>query len=173
MPEAGTVGFYSDWRGSRGQGGPAWESFHLDELRGLLERRYRAGPRRAVAGLSMGGLGAIGYAARRPGLFRAAASFSGLLHPLQDAALLLGAISAYTPNPRAIGATPTPTARPGRVTSRPSSPSAGRAWLFVSPATAAPGRWMSPPGADMIEATVLGQSRAFVKRLAQLNIPVH
>jgi len=33
----------------------------------------------AVAGASMGGLGALAYAARRPGLFRAAASFSGIV----------------------------------------------------------------------------------------------
>src|SRR5262249_33137515 len=34
---------------------------------------------RAVAGLSMGGLGAMLYAAQAPHLFRAAASFSGIL----------------------------------------------------------------------------------------------
>jgi diacylglycerol O-acyltransferase / trehalose O-mycolyltransferase / mycolyltransferase Ag85 len=33
----------------------------------------------AVAGASMGGLGALAYAARHPGLFRAAASFSGIV----------------------------------------------------------------------------------------------
>jgi S-formylglutathione hydrolase FrmB len=58
MPEAGQVGFYSDWY-ERGQGGPSrWETFHLTELRQLLERDWRAGNRRVVAGLSMGGLGA-------------------------------------------------------------------------------------------------------------------
>ena len=50
MPAGGAVGFYSDW-----QDGPAWETFHLTELRELLERDYGAGPRRAVAGLSTGG----------------------------------------------------------------------------------------------------------------------
>jgi len=84
MPEGGTAGFYSDWWNGGKGGPPAWERFHLDELRPLLERGYGAGPRRAVAGLSMGGFGAISYAARRPGMFTAAASFSGpvhLLHP--------------------------------------------------------------------------------------------
>jgi diacylglycerol O-acyltransferase / trehalose O-mycolyltransferase len=84
MPEGGTIGFYSNWWNQGTGGPPAWETFHLDELRRLLERGYGAGPRRAVAGLSMGGFGAVSYAARRPGMFRAAASYSGpvhLLHP--------------------------------------------------------------------------------------------
>jgi diacylglycerol O-acyltransferase/trehalose O-mycolyltransferase len=80
MPDGGSAGFYSDWyNGGRG-GPPAWETFHLTELRELLEARYRAGDRRAIAGLSMGGLGALAYAARHPGMFRFAASFSGVVH---------------------------------------------------------------------------------------------
>jgi diacylglycerol O-acyltransferase / trehalose O-mycolyltransferase / mycolyltransferase Ag85 len=75
MPEAGPAGFYSDWLA-----GPAWETFHLTELRRLLEHDYRAGHRRVVAGLSMGGFGALSYAARHPGLFRAAAAYSGVVH---------------------------------------------------------------------------------------------
>nr|WP_042186121.1 alpha/beta hydrolase family protein [Kibdelosporangium sp. MJ126-NF4]CEL17101.1 secreted protein [Kibdelosporangium sp. MJ126-NF4]CTQ91670.1 secreted protein [Kibdelosporangium sp. MJ126-NF4] len=75
MPEAGAAGFYSDWLT-----GPAWETFHLKELRRLLERRYRSGHDRVVAGLSMGGFGALSYAARHPGFFKAAASYSGLIH---------------------------------------------------------------------------------------------
>jgi S-formylglutathione hydrolase FrmB len=75
MPEAGPAGFYSDWLA-----GPAWETFHLTELRRLLERDYGAGHRRAIAGLSMGGFGALSYAARHPGMFRAAASYSGVVH---------------------------------------------------------------------------------------------
>jgi diacylglycerol O-acyltransferase / trehalose O-mycolyltransferase len=69
MPDGGRVGFYSDW--SRG---PRWETFHLVELVRLLHQRYRASDVRAVAGVSMGGLGALDYAARHPGMFRAAAS---------------------------------------------------------------------------------------------------
>ncbi len=49
MPEGGAAGWYSDWW-NRGAGGPPrWETFHLVELRRLLERRYGAGPRRAIA----------------------------------------------------------------------------------------------------------------------------
>lgn len=75
MPEAGPGGFYSDWLD-----GPKWETFHLTELRRLLERKYRSGDDRVVAGLSMGGFGALSYAARHPGFFKAAASYSGVVH---------------------------------------------------------------------------------------------
>lgn len=84
MPEGGTLGFYSNWWNHGKDGPPAWETFHLDELIPLLEHAYGAGARRAIAGLSMGGFGAVSYAARRPGMFAAAASYSGpvyLLHP--------------------------------------------------------------------------------------------
>jgi S-formylglutathione hydrolase FrmB len=73
MPDGGKAGFYSDWLA-----GPRWETFHLTELRQILRRDYRASTVMAVAGASMGGLGALAYAARHPGLFRAAASFSGI-----------------------------------------------------------------------------------------------
>lgn len=82
MPEGGAVGYYSDWfNGGRG-GAPKWETFHLRELLPLLQSRYGGGTKRAVAGLSMGGLGALLYTARNPGTFGAAASFSGVVHPL-------------------------------------------------------------------------------------------
>ncbi|AEW92623.1 MULTISPECIES: alpha/beta hydrolase [Streptomycetaceae] len=82
MPEAGRTGFYSDWWNHGAGGAPGWETFHLRELRPLLERSYGAGSDRAVAGLSMGGFGALSYAGRHPGMFRAAASFSGVADPL-------------------------------------------------------------------------------------------
>ena len=65
MPDGGKAGFYSDWLT-----GPRWETFHLAELRRILERDYRAGPVMAVAGASMGGLGALAYAARTAGSCR-------------------------------------------------------------------------------------------------------
>lgn len=74
MPEAGRAGNYSDW-----YKGPAWETFHTYEVRRLLEIGYRAGTRRAIAGLSMGAYGAVKYAARHPGMFRFAGAYSGIL----------------------------------------------------------------------------------------------
>lgn len=85
MPEAAR-GWYCDWWNGGLRGEPAWERHHLDELLPLVERRLpvRAGRRwRAIAGLSMGGLGALTYAARRPDYFGTAISLSGALSPLR------------------------------------------------------------------------------------------
>lgn len=82
MPEAGWNGWYSDWWNYGAGGDPAWETFHTVELRQLLERDWAAGADRVVAGLSMGGQGALLYAARHPGMFKAAAAYSGSAHPL-------------------------------------------------------------------------------------------
>ncbi|WP_290061473.1 alpha/beta hydrolase [Amycolatopsis solani] len=80
MPSGGRDGFYSDWFNRGAGGAPRWETFHLTELRQILERGYGAGPVRSIAGLSMGGFGALSYAGRHPGMFAAAASYSGVVH---------------------------------------------------------------------------------------------
>ncbi len=75
MPDGGRDGFYSDW-----EDGPAWESYHIGELLPWVDHTYRTyGDRahRGIAGLSMGGYGAMEYASRHPDLFVAAGSFSG------------------------------------------------------------------------------------------------
>src|SRR5689334_9925466 len=59
------------------------------ELFQLLERGYRAGPNRAIAGLSLGGYGALTYSFQYPGRFRAAASYSGLVDTLFPGAPVL------------------------------------------------------------------------------------
>ncbi|MFB7549883.1 alpha/beta hydrolase [Streptomyces sp. NPDC056154] len=82
MPEAGWNGWYSDWWNHGRGGDPAWETFHTKELRLLLEHGWGASGNRVVAGLSMGGQGALSYAARHPGMFKAAAAYSGSVHPL-------------------------------------------------------------------------------------------
>jgi len=78
MPSDGMAGFYSDPRGS----GPKYETYHITELQQIIERGYRGSNVRAVAGLSVGGFGAFSYAGRHPGMFKAAASYSGLLDTL-------------------------------------------------------------------------------------------
>ncbi|MGW3725737.1 alpha/beta hydrolase [Streptomyces sp. NPDC000851] len=75
MPDGGRNGQYSDWQFGR----PRWETFHTRELPRLMERKLRANSARAVIGLSMGGLGALNYAGRNPGMFRYAASFSAIV----------------------------------------------------------------------------------------------
>lgn len=90
MPQGDGFGWYSDWWNGGNGGPPMWETFHLTELMAILERDWHAGDQRVIAGLSMGGYGAMEYAARRPGLFKAAASFSGPLDILgeKDSGLL-------------------------------------------------------------------------------------
>jgi len=81
MPDAGEWGWYSDWWNDGAGGQPAWETFHLTELRDIIERDWHAGDERVIAGLSMGGYGAPHYATAHPDLFRAVASFSGVVDP--------------------------------------------------------------------------------------------
>ncbi|MFI6038549.1 alpha/beta hydrolase [Streptomyces sp. NPDC051315] len=74
MPDAGPTGIPSAWRA-----GPDYETFQVEEVPALLARSYRASGVRAVAGVSTGGYGAMAHAARHPGTFTAAASYSGIL----------------------------------------------------------------------------------------------
>ncbi|REF37028.1 S-formylglutathione hydrolase FrmB [Thermasporomyces composti] len=109
MPEAGNAGFYSDWWNDGHGGPPAWETFHLREVRSIVERHYGASHRRVVAGLSMGGFGALSYAARHPGMFRAAASYSGVVdtvHTPGASDLVLDIASRYVDDPLALWGDP-------------------------------------------------------------------
>ena len=82
MPETSGCSAYSDWWNDGKKGPPAWETYLTKEVRTILETDYRASNKRAIAGLSMGGLGALKLAAHHPGMFQAAASFSGNVDPL-------------------------------------------------------------------------------------------
>src|SRR4051794_41847690 len=89
MPDAGPAAPYTDWHRRGVPVRPRWEDYHVGELVPWVDARFRtvAGRRgRAIAGLSMGGLGALSYAARHPRTFVAAASFSGALEIGSDAA---------------------------------------------------------------------------------------
>jgi S-formylglutathione hydrolase FrmB len=169
MAEGGNVGFYSDWRD-----GPQWEDFHLRELPRILAAGYGGGPRRAIAGLSMGGLGAMDYAARRPRMFRAAASFSGVLHPLGAPRYWLGLFSNYTDDPRALWGDP----RDDRDVWRHHDPTAllpalAGIPLFVSAGDGRPGPFEHGQGErDPTEAEVGAETHAFVRRAHALGVPV-
>ena len=80
MPAGGGGGWYSNWDNFGAGGPPEWETFHIHQLIPWIDANFRTIPNkagRAIAGLSMGGFGAIDYAARNPELFAVAASFSG------------------------------------------------------------------------------------------------
>ena len=82
MPDAGPEGSYSDWYAGDARIPPLWETYHVGELVPWVDARFRTIAERrgrAIAGLSMGGYGALSYAARHPATFVAAASFSGAL----------------------------------------------------------------------------------------------
>jgi S-formylglutathione hydrolase FrmB len=85
MPDGGTPdrpGWYSDWFNFGELGSPRWETFHIKTVLPYIFRTFRAERDRdshVVAGLSMGGFGAMSYAARHPDLFAGAFSLSGAL----------------------------------------------------------------------------------------------
>jgi diacylglycerol O-acyltransferase / trehalose O-mycolyltransferase len=182
MPEAGDVGYYSDWYHPGRDGPSRWETFHLTELRQLLERDWRAGDRRVIAGLSMGGLGAMAYAARHPGMFRAAASYSGVLHTRYQGApepgpqIIQGTLANFNEDPDALW---------GNLQQQADiwaahnpydlAPKLRHISLFVSFGNGQPGPLDDPATsgqAQEIEQTLHPQNTAFVKRLHQLDIPV-
>jgi S-formylglutathione hydrolase FrmB len=79
MPDGGKVGWYTNWV-DQSQGAQAWRDFHVDQVIPWIDANLRSiasKSGRAVAGLSMGGFGAIRYAQDRPDLFAYAGSFSG------------------------------------------------------------------------------------------------
>lgn len=87
MPEGGR-GYYTDhWLGGSRKGAN-WERYFLDEVVPAVESRYRISPSRqdhAILGPSMGGLGALLFAAQLPGYFGSVVSMSGL-NDLEDLA---------------------------------------------------------------------------------------
>ncbi|MBK3578241.1 esterase [Streptomyces sp. MBT65] len=73
MPNGGPTGIPTRW-----QTGLDYETFQLQEVPAVLRAGYRASTVQAVAGVSTGGYGAMAHAARHPGTFVAAASYSGI-----------------------------------------------------------------------------------------------
>jgi S-formylglutathione hydrolase FrmB len=85
MPDNGNGGWYTDWFRP---GPPRWETFHIGQLLPWVDDHYRTiatRGERAIAGLSMGGFGAMSYAARHPDLFSWAAAFSGAVDIVNNA----------------------------------------------------------------------------------------
>ncbi|HEX6677465.1 MAG TPA: alpha/beta hydrolase family protein [Actinomycetes bacterium] len=178
MPEGGQVGYYSDWYHAGGDGPSRWESFHLTELRQLLERDWRAGDRRVVAGLSMGGLGAMAYAARHPGMFRAAASYSGVVDTRYQGVpeVIQATLRGFDEDPDALWGDPQ---RQAGVWAAHNpydlAPKLRGIRLFASVGNGQPGplHGAATSGqAREIEHDLYPQNTAFVKRLRQLGIPV-
>jgi diacylglycerol O-acyltransferase/trehalose O-mycolyltransferase len=171
MPEAGPDGYYSNWLS-----GPAWETFHTVELRQLLERGYRAGQRRAIAGLSMGGLGAFDYSARHPGMFQAAASYSGALDTLLSQEAITQVTSVVTSNghdPNALWGDPVKQRLVWAAHNPVDLAFALRGTkLFIASGNGQPGP-LDPPGTGFNQSEALhgAETSALIDRLRLLHIP--
>ena len=82
MPNAGDRDTRNVWNGYFNMPGWQYEDFFFKELMPAVEAKYRAGgskEQRAVAGLSMGGGGSVGYAMGHPDLYAACYAMSAWL----------------------------------------------------------------------------------------------
>src|SRR3954469_17499344 len=111
MPDGGPMGWYTDWPG----GEELWESYHLMHVIPAIEARFRTladRAHRAVAGFSIGGYGALLYAARHPDLFSVTGGFSPVSHltipdqPYQGAPAEDAKTDAGSPGPAFAGRPP-------------------------------------------------------------------
>jgi diacylglycerol O-acyltransferase / trehalose O-mycolyltransferase len=171
MPDGGNAGFYSDWLT-----GPRWETCHLTELRQILQRDYRASTVMAVAGASIGGLGALAYAARHPGLFRAAASFSGIADTrlsLRESMRYAGLVRSQGGDPSYLWGDPRGDAAVWAARNPYDlAPQLRGTQLFIAVGTGQPGP-LDPAGtpASTIEASLAAENAALARRLRALKIP--
>ncbi|MCB1261403.1 MAG: hypothetical protein KDB33_13610 [Acidimicrobiales bacterium] len=79
MPDGGKVGWFTNWV-NQSAGAQRWADFYLNQVIPWVDGNLRtvaAKNGRAIAGLSMGGYGAVRLAQDRPDLFASVASFSG------------------------------------------------------------------------------------------------
>ncbi|SMG20228.1 diacylglycerol O-acyltransferase / trehalose O-mycolyltransferase [Corynebacterium pollutisoli] len=85
MPVGGAASFYADWDhpATYDLNNPVtyqWETFLTSELPAYLQQHFGVAPdNNSIAGLSMGGTAALNLAAKHPGQFRQALSWSGYL----------------------------------------------------------------------------------------------
>jgi S-formylglutathione hydrolase FrmB len=170
MPDGGTAGFYSDW-----VSGPHWETFHVQELPGLLKERFRANDRRAVVGVSMGGLGSLGYAARHPGMFTVAASFSGIVNTRLapgESQAYLGLLQSQGEDPHGLWGDPVADVDVWRA-HNPYDLAAKLAGtrLYISAGSGQPGP-LDTAGAtfDQTESALRAENEVFVKRVRELHL---
>jgi S-formylglutathione hydrolase FrmB len=182
LPSDGLAGAYSDeWNPLNLPGHPKWETYHTKELPQIIERAYRSNGVRAVAGISIGGYGAMIYSERHPGMYKAAASMSGLTNIFAPQAWVATVYSRTQ-----AGLSPTPwgpqlLALGNWIAHNPQDSGniaklKGEA-LFVSCGDGQPGPLDDPnfsdlAGSRVIEAATRLMNNDFVSALKQQNIPV-
>lgn len=169
MPDAGPTGIPTAWRG-----GPDYETFQLQEVPALLARDYRASGVRAVAGVSTGGYGAMAHAARHPGSFTAAASYSGILDTTAPGvpALLDAIVARENLAPHSLWGSPLLNA----LTWRDFNPRARAAGLRGTPLYVSSGSGVVGGSGDWLpealESTLWPSAHAFTDLLALFGIAV-
>nr|WP_042182261.1 alpha/beta hydrolase family protein [Kibdelosporangium sp. MJ126-NF4] len=178
MPSGGAIGMYSKWWNYGFSDKPDWPTFHTTEVRQILERGYKAGTRRSIAGLSMGGYGAMEYASRFPGMFGAAAAYSGainvLMPPIPEVTQLnmiaqgffvWGILWGDPWSQRARWMDHNPFDKVDKLRGTQ---------LYVSSGDGNPGPLENgPPGAGaLLEGAALGNSKSFTDKLRANGIPV-
>ncbi len=90
MPDGGHAGWYSNPVASN-VGPRNWETFHIEQLVPWIDANFRTFAEydgRAVAGFSMGGFGALKYAAKYHGDFASVSAHSGPASLRRDAGLV-------------------------------------------------------------------------------------
>ena len=173
MPDGGPAGFYSDWLV-----GPHWETFHLLELPRILQRDYRASTVMAIAGASMGGLGALDYAARHRGMFRAAASFSGIVNTrltARESQAYVDLVRAQDQDPSGLWGDPRDHAAVWAAHNPYDlAPGLRGIPLYLAVGTGTPGP-LDPTGTapSAIESALAAENQAFAARLRALKVPAH
>lgn len=183
LPIGGQSSFYTNWLEPNNGKYYQWETFLIEELPPLLENHWRTTTTRAVAGLSMGGTGAMTLAGRHPGFYRFAGSFSGILAtstPGMPQAITYAQMDAGGFDSAAMWG---PFDSPAWKEHDPyelADQLAGTS-LYVSSATGAPGPYDQPseiPGVSNnaagsgLEALARLSSQTFTTKLGRLGIPV-
>ncbi|OKK22091.1 esterase [Streptomyces sp. CB00455] len=96
IPDGGLRGWYTNWLDQKtAAGAQNWENFHINQVLPFIDANLRTvtgRQSRAVAGISMGGFGALHYAQRHPGLFGQVATFSGADELSRDHAVTRAAV---------------------------------------------------------------------------------
>ncbi|WP_328929431.1 esterase family protein [Streptomyces sp. NBC_00190] len=102
IPDGGRRGWYANWLDQKtAAGAQNWENFHINQVIPFIDANLRTvtGKQgRAVAGLSMGGFGALHYAQRHPGLFSQVATLSGANDLSRNHAVIRAAVVATLTN---------------------------------------------------------------------------
>ncbi|MGW1195287.1 alpha/beta hydrolase [Streptomyces sp. NPDC002536] len=102
IPDGGRRGWYTDWRDQNSAAGAQkWETFHIGQVLPFIDANLRTiadKKARAVAGISMGGFGALHYAQRHPDLFSQVASLSGADDLSVNHLVIRGAVVATLTN---------------------------------------------------------------------------